>query len=93
VLDLIADLLVAADREKAGEVWQALGERLASSTSILCFSGHCIANPDDPCCIENRFSASPRWQTFPVEHLPGNPDQTPGFPHSNLVKSGEVIAQ
>jgi hypothetical protein len=45
VLDLIADLLVAADREKAGEVWQALGERLASSMSILFLSGHGIENP------------------------------------------------
>ena len=41
----IADLLVAADREKAGEVWRALLDRLASSTSILFFSGHCTANP------------------------------------------------
>ena len=41
----IADLLVAADREKAGEVWRALGERLASAMSILFFFGHCIENP------------------------------------------------
>jgi hypothetical protein len=43
--DTIADLLVAADREKAGEVWRALGERLASSMSILFFTGHCIGKP------------------------------------------------
>jgi hypothetical protein len=43
--DTIADLLVAADREKAGEVWRALGERLASSMSILFFTGYCIENP------------------------------------------------
>jgi hypothetical protein len=43
--DTIADLLVAADREKAGEVWRALGERLASSMSILFFTGCCIENP------------------------------------------------
>jgi hypothetical protein len=41
----IADLLVAADREKAGEVWRALLDRLASSMPILFFSGHCIENP------------------------------------------------
>jgi hypothetical protein len=41
----IAERLVAADREKAGEVWRALLDRLASSMSILFFSGHCIANP------------------------------------------------
>jgi DNA N-6-adenine-methyltransferase (Dam) len=41
----IADLLVTADREKAGEVWRALLDRLASSMSILFFSGHCTANP------------------------------------------------
>jgi len=38
----IADLLVAADCEKAGEVWRALLDRLASSMSILFFSGHGI---------------------------------------------------
>jgi hypothetical protein len=40
----IAERLVAADREKAGEVWRALGERLASSMSILFLSGHGIEN-------------------------------------------------
>ena len=40
----IADLLVAADREKAAEVWRMLGERLASSMSIFFFSGHGIEN-------------------------------------------------
>jgi hypothetical protein len=41
----IADLLVAANRDKVGEVWRALGERLASSMSILFLSGCGIENP------------------------------------------------
>jgi hypothetical protein len=41
----IADWMIAADREKTGEVWRLLGERLASSMSIVFFTGHCIENP------------------------------------------------
>jgi hypothetical protein len=41
----IADWMIAADREKTGEVWWLLGERLASSMSIVFFTGHGIENP------------------------------------------------
>jgi hypothetical protein len=41
----IAERLVAADRKKAGEVWWALSDRLASSMSIFFLSGHGIENP------------------------------------------------
>jgi hypothetical protein len=51
VLDLIADLLVAADREKAGEVWRALLDRLASSMSIFFSPAAALRTPDDPCWI------------------------------------------
>jgi hypothetical protein len=41
----IAERLVAADRKKAGEVWWASSDRLASSMSIFFLSGHGIENP------------------------------------------------
>jgi hypothetical protein len=40
----IAESLMA-DPDNAAEVWRALLDRLASSMSILFFSGHCIENP------------------------------------------------
>jgi hypothetical protein len=42
--DTIVEWLMV-DPEKASEVWRALGERLASSMSIVFFTGHGIENP------------------------------------------------
>jgi site-specific DNA-methyltransferase (adenine-specific) len=44
----IADLLVSTDPEKAGEVWRALGERLASSMTVFWLAWHGIPIPDNP---------------------------------------------
>ena len=44
----IADLLVMADPDKAAEVWRALGERLASSMTVLWLAWHGIPIPDNP---------------------------------------------
>ena len=54
----IADLLVTADREKAGEVWRALGEWLASSMTVFWLAWHGIPIPDNPILFPAR---APGW--------------------------------
>jgi hypothetical protein len=49
---------VMADPDKAAEVWRALLDRLASSMSILFFSGHCIENPRSSLLYREMVGAS-----------------------------------